>query len=107
MLSLQQIPSASRAETVKEVVQAFRAQRSVRPSARGGDIKKDCVVVRHSLLVGDLGGARTLDPMIKSHLLYQLSYQVIFSAIEFFFQTSVCFSIAVAKVGFIFNLTNF
>ena len=24
----------------------------------------------------DLGGARTLDPMIKSHLLYQLSYQV-------------------------------
>ena len=55
----------------------------------------------------DLGGARTLDPMIKSHLLYQLSYQVIFSAIEFFFQTSVCFSIAVAKVGFIFNLTNF
>ena len=25
----------------------------------------------------DLGGARTLDPMIKSHLLYQLSYQVI------------------------------
>ena len=31
----------------------------------------------------DLGGARTLDPMIKSHLLYQLSYQVIFSAIEF------------------------
>ena len=24
----------------------------------------------------DLGGARTLDPMIKSHLLYQLSYEV-------------------------------
>ena len=58
-------------------------------------------------MISDLGGARTLDPMIKSHLLYQLSYQVIFSAIEFFFQTSVCFSIAVAKVGFIFNLTNF
>ena len=57
-------------------VPAKRTQRSVRPSARGGDIKKDCVVVRHSLLVGDLGGARTLDPMIKSHLLYQLSYQV-------------------------------
>jgi hypothetical protein len=27
--------------------------------------------------LSDLGGARTLDPMIKSHLLYQLSYQVI------------------------------
>ena len=25
----------------------------------------------------DPGGARTLDPMIKSHLLYQLSYGVI------------------------------
>ena len=25
----------------------------------------------------DPGGARTLDPMIKSHLLYQLSYQVL------------------------------
>ncbi len=28
------------------------------------------------LLVCDPGGARTLDPMIKSHLLYQLSYRV-------------------------------
>ncbi len=26
---------------------------------------------------GDLGEARTLDPLIKSQLLYQLSYQVI------------------------------
>ncbi len=26
----------------------------------------------------DPGGTRTLDPMIKSHLLYQLSYGVIF-----------------------------
>ena len=25
----------------------------------------------------DLGGARTLDPLIKSQLLYQLSYEVI------------------------------
>ena len=25
---------------------------------------------------GDLGGARTLDPLIKSQLLYQLSYEV-------------------------------
>ena len=45
--------------------------------------------------------------MIKSHLLYQLSYQVILSAIESFLQTAVCFSIAVAKVGIILNLTNF
>ncbi len=26
---------------------------------------------------GDLGGARTLGPLIKSQLLYQLSYEVI------------------------------
>ena len=30
-------------------------------------------------LVSDPGGARTLDPMIKSHLLYQLSYGVMLS----------------------------
>ncbi|GEM_PF-2295459 len=30
-----------------------------------------------SALLSDPGGARTLDPMIKSHLLYQLSYGVI------------------------------
>jgi hypothetical protein len=28
-------------------------------------------------LFRDLGGARTLDPLIKSQLLYQLSYEVI------------------------------
>ena len=31
-----------------------------------------------SALSSDPGEARTLDPMIKSHLLYQLSYGVIF-----------------------------
>ena len=31
----------------------------------------------HRLLLCDPGEARTLDPMIKSHLLYQLSYGVI------------------------------
>ena len=31
-------------------------------------------------LQSDPGGIRTLDPMIKSHLLYQLSYGVIFRA---------------------------
>ncbi len=31
----------------------------------------------------DPGEARTLDPMIKSHLLYQLSYGVIVFAIPF------------------------
>ena len=30
-----------------------------------------------AILVGDPGGARTHDPMIKSHLLYQLSHGVI------------------------------
>ena len=42
-------------------------------------------------MISDLGGARTLDPMIKSHLLYQLSYQVIFSAIEFLFSNRCLF----------------
>lgn len=31
----------------------------------------------------DPGEARTLDPMIKSHLLYQLSYGVFFDALDF------------------------
>ena len=30
-----------------------------------------------AVLIGDLGEARTLDPLIKSQLLYQLSYEVI------------------------------
>lgn len=34
---------------------------------------------RNSLILSDPGRARTVDPMIKSHLLYQLSYGVIFS----------------------------
>ncbi len=33
--------------------------------------------LKTTLFLGDPGGARTLDPMIKSHLLYQLSYGVI------------------------------
>ena len=32
---------------------------------------------RTSIYFGDLGEARTLDPLIKSQLLYQLSYEVI------------------------------
>ena len=42
----------------------------------------------------DPGEARTLDPMIKSHLLYQLSYGV------------RLFSISVAKVRIIFELAS-
>ena len=34
----------------------------------------------------DPGGTRTLDPMIKSHLLYQLSYQVILFRYRYFFK---------------------
>ncbi len=36
-----------------------------------------------SLSFSDPGGARTHDPMIKSHLLYQLSHGVIMSCISF------------------------
>ena len=35
-----------------------------------------------AILGGDPGGARTHDPMIKSHLLYQLSHGVIFCVCE-------------------------
>ena len=39
--------------------------------------KKKAPASAASATIGDPGGARTLDPMIKSHLLYQLSYGVI------------------------------
>ena len=50
------------------------------------------------LPLSDPGGARTLDPMIKSHLLYQLSYQVILA---------ISFWIAGAKIVFKFLSANF
>ncbi len=34
---------------------------------------RNCLILNRSC---DLGGARTLDPLIKSQLLYQLSYEV-------------------------------
>lgn len=34
-------------------------------------------VSRFFYIISDPGGTRTLDPMIKSHLLYQLSYEVL------------------------------
>ena len=55
--------------------------------------KKAVTVVRLPLC--DPGEARTLDPMIKSHLLYQLSYGVI------------SLLISVAKVRTFFELANF
>ena len=55
--------------------------------------KKAATVVRLPLC--DPGEARTLDPMIKSHLLYQLSYGVI------------SLLISVAKVRTFFELANF
>ena len=47
----------------------------------------------------DLGGARTLDPLIKSQLLYQLSYGVIFA--------EVSPSIAVQSYALFLNPPNF
>ena len=55
------------------------------------EIKKAATFQR---LLCDPGEARTLDPMIKSHLLYQLSYGV------------RLFSISVAKVRIIFELAS-
>ena len=64
-----------------------------------------------AILGGDPGGARTHDPMIKSHLLYQLSHGVIVViakescfmklSIRMGFNTSGSF--ATAMVKFIFN----
>ena len=39
--------------------------------------KNKATYFRKWLLLSDLGGARTLGPLIKSQLLYQLSYEVI------------------------------
>ncbi len=39
--------------------------------------KKKTTYFRKWLIFCDLGGARTLGPLIKSQLLYQLSYEVI------------------------------
>ena len=38
--------------------------------------KKKTTYFRKWLIFGDLGGTRTHDPLIKSQLLYQLSYEV-------------------------------
>ena len=46
---------------------------------RDGPIQRERVLLRCSTRsLGDPGEARTHDPVIKSHLLYQLSYRVIF-----------------------------
>ena len=50
----------------------------------------------------DPGGARTHDPMIKSHLLYQLSHGV-----NLFCWSSEYFPIASAKLQLFFGLTKF
>ena len=53
-------------------------------------------------LLCDPGGARTHDPMIKSHLLYQLSHGVNLSC-----WSSGYFPIASAKLQLFFGLTKF
>ena len=45
--------------------------------------KKKTTYFRKWLIFCDLGGARTLDPLIKSQLLYQLSYEVFLLASGF------------------------
>jgi hypothetical protein len=49
-------------------------------------VRREKLIYDAPFSICDLGGARTLDPMIKSHLLYQLSYQV--EAILFSFPVS-------------------
>ena len=54
------------------------------PVPLGTAVFKTAVIDHSTISPSDLGGARTLDPMIKSHLLYQLSYQVILGMMLFF-----------------------
>ena len=44
---------------------------------------KKTTYFRKWLIFGDLGGTRTHDPLIKSQLLYQLSYEVVLVAWAF------------------------
>lgn len=41
------------------------------------------VLVSIGILISDLAGARTRDPLLKREMLYQLSYQVIISTLGF------------------------
>ena len=38
--------------------------------------KSPKILIYSGLFIGDLGGVRTHDPLIKSQMLYQLSYEV-------------------------------
>ncbi len=42
------------------------------------------VLVSDGVLISDLAGARTQDPLLKREMLYQLSYQVIISSPSFY-----------------------
>lgn len=53
-------------------------------------------------LLCDPGEARTLDPMIKSHLLYQLSYQVILFRYRYFSNHRLFLDCGCKDRGFIF-----
>ncbi len=58
--------------------------------------------MRNPLSFCDPGEDRTLDPMIKSHLLYQLSYRVIYF---YFFLTPLEPSTLPTKVGMLYLLS--
>lgn len=63
---------------------AARRRRPVRPTAGGnrfahtvptqGFLPDPLKCTKCLILLGERGGTRTLDPMIKSHVLYRLSY---------------------------------
>ena len=69
------------------------------------DIKKkpSCLFLTTWLFFGDPGEIRTHDPMIKSHLLYQLSYGVI---LVFVLQW-VCFPFAMQSYALFLESPNF
>ena len=52
------------------------------PVPLGTAVFKTAVIDHSTISPSDLGGARTLDPMIKSHLLYQLSYEVVWNTLS-------------------------
>ena len=67
--------------------------REVRPAGHGNKTKKPLHVSEERLFPTnrDPAGIRTQDPYIKSVLLYQLSYRILY------FATGVCYSLIVAQ----------
>ena len=74
------------------LIELFAEREGFEPPVPLGTAVFKTAVIDHSTTFPwcDLGGARTLDPMIKSHLLYQLSYQVSISGAKLHYLFILC-----------------